>query len=46
MLRTIMLGSCVSVQGTFVRALDNGRILVRVGDAVYSGIPVETKRAA
>lgn len=37
MLRTIMIGSCVSVQGFFVRALENGRIVVRVGDVDYSG---------
>ena len=40
MLRTIILGSCVSVQGTFVRSLANGRILVRVGKRLYEGMPV------
>ncbi|MFB9233728.1 hypothetical protein ACFFUT_18195 [Pseudohalocynthiibacter aestuariivivens] len=41
MLRTITLGSCVSVQGTFVRALKNGKILVRVDDKIYEGFPVQ-----
>lgn len=45
MLRTITLGSCVSVQGTFVRALPDGRITVRVGDNVFSGNPVSKKAA-
>jgi hypothetical protein len=42
MLKTITLGSCVSVQGTFVRKLPDGRIAVRVGQTVYSGTPVQT----
>ncbi|WP_281261548.1 hypothetical protein [Ascidiaceihabitans donghaensis] len=40
MLRTITMGSCVSVQGTFVRTLENGRVLVRVGQQVFAGRPV------
>ncbi len=40
MLRTIILGSCVSVQGTFVRDLPDGRIAVRVGNTIYHGHPV------
>lgn len=39
MLRTIVVGTCVSVQGTFVRALPDGRISVKVGNTVYSGKP-------
>ncbi|MFV2001711.1 MAG: hypothetical protein ACC619_01875 [Paracoccaceae bacterium] len=46
MLKTILLGSCVYVQGTFVRTLKNGKIVVRVGDRIYEGVPVETKAAA
>ncbi len=42
MLRTITLGSCVSVQGTFVRTLPDGRIAVRVGQLVYAGKPVRS----
>lgn len=45
MMRTIMLGSCVSVQGTFVRKLDNGKIVVRVGERTFEGMPI-TGRAA
>jgi biotin carboxyl carrier protein len=40
MLRTITVGTCVSVQGTFVRALPDGRIAVRVGSTIYKGQPV------
>ncbi len=45
MLRTITMGSCVSVQGIFERQLDNGRIQVRVGDRVYEGKPVSHKQS-
>lgn len=40
MLRTITMGTCVSVQGIFVRALPNGKVQVRVGDQVFSGTPI------
>ena len=40
MLRTITVGDYMSVQGTFVRSLPDGRIAVRVGDRVYAGSPV------
>lgn len=40
MLKTITVGSCVSVQGIFVNALPDGRIAVRVGSTVYKGYPV------
>ena len=46
MLRTIILGSCVSVQGNFVRELANGKIVVRVGDRLYQGFPVDIAQAA
>jgi hypothetical protein len=46
MIRTILLGSCVSVQGIFVRKLSNGRIVVRVGDRTYEGVPVPELVAA
>ncbi len=45
MLRTITLGSCVFVQGTFERQLENGKILVRVGKLLFEGFPVVTKAA-
>ncbi len=44
MLRTITLGSCVSVQGAFVRNMENGKILVRVGKRLFEGQPI-TKTA-
>ena len=41
MLRTISQGSCVSIQGFFVRTLPNGRIVVRVGQVEYEGWPIK-----
>jgi len=46
MLRTILVGSCVSVQGIFVRNLEDGKIMVRVGDRIYQGKPVSELAAA
>ncbi|CUH74669.1 hypothetical protein [Tropicibacter naphthalenivorans] len=48
MLRTITLGTCVSIQGQFEAALADGRISVRVGDRIYTGRPVSapTPKAA
>ncbi len=43
MLRTITIGSCVSVQGIFVKDMPDGRIAVKVDDTVYAGIPVIRK---
>jgi len=40
MIRTIVLGSCVFVQGVFIRNLSDGRISVRVGEKVFEGDPV------
>jgi len=40
-----MIGTCISVQGTFVRALHNGKIAVQVGQRVFEGIPVGAKAA-
>ena len=45
MLRTIKIGSHVSVQGTFVAKLTNGQISVRVGDKIFSGYPIAAKAA-
>ncbi|MDH5529685.1 MAG: hypothetical protein OEY05_06580 [Paracoccaceae bacterium] len=45
MLRTITLGSCVSVQGIFERQLENGKILVRVGKLVFEGFPINKEAA-
>jgi hypothetical protein len=40
MLRTITVGSAISIQGTYVRALPDGRIVVKVDNATYVGLPV------
>jgi len=45
MLATILIGSCVSIQGTFVMKLANGLVVVRDGDRTYSGRPVDAKAA-
>lgn len=45
MLRTITLGSCVFVQGIFERQLENGMIMVRVGQMLFEGYPVAKKAA-
>ncbi|TCK99907.1 hypothetical protein BXY66_3611 [Shimia isoporae] len=42
MLRTITVGSCVSIQGTVVGNLPDGRITIRVGEQTYSGKPIST----
>jgi hypothetical protein len=34
------------VQGLFVRQLDDGRIVVRVGSTVFKGFPVSSLQAA
>jgi hypothetical protein len=41
MLRTIMIGTCMSVQGLFVRRLEDGRMVVRLDGRLYAGMPVE-----
>lgn len=40
MLKTVTIGSCVSIQGIFVKALEDGRILIRVGEQLFKGRPV------
>lgn len=39
MIRTITLGSCVSIQGVFLRALSDGRIVIRSGERTWIGQP-------
>lgn len=46
MLRTITVGTHVSVQGIFVRETQDGRIVVRVGDEVFKGTPIREAKAA
>ena len=41
MIRTIVVGSCVFVQGLFERDLGNGQITVRVGQQIFAGKPVQ-----
>jgi hypothetical protein len=40
MLKTIITGSRVLVQGVLVRTLANGKVAVRIGDKIYVGAPV------
>lgn len=40
MLRTISIGSCISVQGLFVGQQADGRVIVRVDDKTFVGRPV------
>ena len=44
MLRTIAIGSCVSIQGLMVGQLDDGKVLVKVDDKTYAGYPVASVR--
>ncbi len=45
MLRTIVIGTCVSIQGVLERTLSNGMIVVRVGDKTYTGRAVAQQTA-
>ncbi|MFK5996890.1 MAG: hypothetical protein QM492_02150 [Rhodobacterales bacterium] len=42
MYKTIMMGSCIAVQGLFLRAMENGKIAIRVGSKEFVGFPVES----
>jgi hypothetical protein len=47
MLRTITIGSCVSVQGLFVAHMPDGKIMIKVDDKTFVGTPVQkTSQAA
>ena len=46
MFRTIIIASCIFVQGTFVRTLADGRIVVAVGKELFTGYPVGGVKAA
>jgi hypothetical protein len=46
MLRTISVGSCVSVQGVLVGQTSDGMIMVKVDDKTFVGRPIPTVRAA
>lgn len=44
MLRTIIIGSCVSVQGLFVAETADGRVVILLDDKTYVGKPVTPQR--
>lgn len=44
MLRTISLGTCVSVQGLVVGKTPDGKLMVRVDDKTFVGYPVTPHR--
>ncbi|MCE6961085.1 hypothetical protein LAZ40_18815 [Cereibacter sphaeroides] len=46
MLRTITIGSCVSVQGLVVGHLADGKVVVRVDEKNFVGYPIPSKRVA
>ncbi|MBP9183253.1 MAG: hypothetical protein KBF78_08990 [Fuscovulum sp.] len=46
MLRTISIGSCVSVQGIAVGQTADGKLIVRVDEKTWVGTPVTPARAA
>ena len=45
MIRTIVIGKYISVQGNFVKNLPGGKMMVRVGDRMFAGRPVDAKAA-
>lgn len=46
MLRTITLGSCVSVQGLVVGQQADGKLMIRVDEKTFVGFPVVAAHAA
>ena len=46
MLRTISVGSCVSIQGLMVGQMADGKIMVKVDEKTFVGYPVTPVRAA
>lgn len=44
MLRTISIGSCISVQGLFVGPAQDGKIIIRVDEKNFVGYPVADPR--
>lgn len=45
MLKTIVIGRYLSIQGRFVRTTPSGLVVVRVGDKTYAGRPANTRAA-
>jgi hypothetical protein len=46
MLRTISVGSCVSIQGLLVGQMNDGKIMVKVDEKTYVGYPVTASKSA
>ena len=46
MIRTISIGSCVSIQGLFVSQLADGKSVVKVDEKTFVGYPVTQARAS
>ncbi|PTQ69734.1 hypothetical protein [Celeribacter persicus] len=46
MMRSIILGKYISVQGHYVGETGNGKIQVRVGEKTFVGKPVSYTKAA
>ena len=44
MLRTISVGSCVSIQGLLVGQMADGKIMVKVDEKTFVGYPVAAVR--
>ncbi|CUH66420.1 hypothetical protein TL5118_01749 [Thalassovita autumnalis] len=45
MIKTIVIGKYVSVQGCFVKHLPGGKMMVRVGNRLFAGTPVKSHAA-
>lgn len=45
MLKTIMIGRYLSIQGEFVRTTPTGLVVVRIGSQTYAGRPVQKMAA-
>lgn len=43
MLKTITIGGSVTAQGFYVRMLEDGRMVVRVGKELLTGKPINKK---
>ncbi|WP_284324483.1 hypothetical protein [Cypionkella aquatica] len=46
MLRTISVGSCVSIQGLLVGQMADGKIMVKVDEKTFVGYPVIRAKAS
>lgn len=46
MLRTISVGSCVSIQGLLVGQMADGKIMVKVDEKTFVGYPVTPLRSS